>query len=207
MKPRLVLPDKVCPNCNTVFGRSINKSIGDYRKRKFCSHKCATDYNSGENHVRYKSIKDKINDNTKISQNGCWEWVGANRCKMGNNYYGGTNIGKKSILAHRASYELYKGKIPDGMLVCHKCDNPKCVNPEHLFLGTHADNSRDMSNKNRGANGEKSINAKLTANKVMEIRFAGKRRNMRQKDIAYVFGVAEKTVHKIINKKSWKHLL
>ena len=111
------------------------------------------------------------------------------------------------MLAHRASYELYIGKIPKGMLVCHKCDNPRCVNPEHLFLGTHSDNSRDMSQKNRGVNGEKSANSKLTSNQVMEIRFAGKLKNIKQKDIAKIFSVSERAVNKIINNKAWKHLL
>jgi predicted XRE-type DNA-binding protein len=207
MKPKLVLPDKICLNCKTVFGRDSNKSIGDFRKRKFCSHKCSTDYYSGEKHVRYKSIKEKIETGIKISDSGCWEWVGTRRGTSAGVYYGGTNIGRKSVLAHRASYELYKGKIPDGLLVCHKCDNPRCVNPDHLFLGTHADNSKDMSEKHRGVNGEKSINAKLTSNKVMEIRFAAKRGNMMIKEIAYVFGVSYKTVSKIANNKSWRHLI
>ena len=207
MKPKIILPDKICPNCSKSFNRDLNKSIGDFRKRKFCSFKCATNYNSGENHVRYKSIKDKIESNVVKSENGCWNWIGTKRGKSGGVYYGGTNIGRKSVLAHRASYEFYVGEIPSGMLVCHKCDNPQCVNPEHLFLGTHSDNAMDMSLKNRGTNGEKNKNSKLTDNKVMEIRFAGKLRNMRQKDIAYVFGVSEKAVHKIINNKTWKHLL
>lgn len=207
MKPKIILPDKVCPNCHKAFNRNLNKSIGDFRKRKFCSHKCSSDYYSGERHAKYKSIKDKIEGNIEISTNGCWNWVGTKRGQSSGVYYGGTNIGRKSMLAHRASYELYIDKIPEGMLVCHKCDNPRCVNPEHLFLGTHLDNGRDMSQKNRGTNGEKSANSKLTSNQVMEIRFAGKLRNMRQKDIAYVFGVSEKAVHKIINNKTWKHLL
>lgn len=207
MKPKIILPDKICPNCSKLFNRDLNKSIGDFRKRKFCSFKCATDYNSGENHVRYISIKDKIEKNIVKSETGCWEWVGTKRGESAGVYYGGTSIGGKSILAHRASYELYVGKIPDGMLVCHKCDNPKCVNPEHLFLGTHFDNARDMSIKNRGTNGEKSNNSKLTNTKAVEIVFAASMKNMKQKDIASVFGISEKTVNKIFNRKSWKHIL
>ena len=207
MKPRLILPDKICPNCNKVFNRDLNKSIGDFRKRKFCSHKCSTDYYCGENHVRYKSIKEKIEGNIKISDSGCWEWQGARRNKNGNDYYGSTNIGRKTLLAHRASYELYKGEIPSGLLVCHTCDNHKCVNPEHLFLGTHADNGRDMAQKHRGSNGEKNPNAKLTANKVMEMRFARKMGNIPQQGIADIFGVSLKAVSKIVNNKTWKHLL
>ena len=207
MKPKLILPDKICHNCGKVFNREITRLISVYRKMKFCSHKCCSNYYSGEKHSRYKSIKDKIEGNIKISESGCWEWQGAPRNKNSNDSYGSTNIGRKSFLAHRASYELYKGEIPPGILVCHTCDNQKCVNPEHLFLGTHADNSRDMAQKHRGVNGEKNKNSILTANKVMEIRFAEKMGNMRQKDIAGVFGVSVKTVAKIVNNKTWKHLL
>lgn len=207
MKPKIILPDKICPNCSKSFNRDLNKSIGDFRKRKFCSFKCATSFNSGENHARYKSIKDKLEGNVVKSESGCWEWVGTKRGSSSGVHYGGTNIGRKSVLAHRASYEFYIGVIPENMLVCHKCDNPKCINPDHLFLGTRLDNAKDMANKHRGTCGEKSSNSKLSNTKSFEIIFAAKNKNMKQKEIAYVFGISEKTVNKLFNRKSWKHLL
>lgn len=76
---------------------------------------------------------------------GCWEW------KLASHKYGYLNSGGKSWRAHRFSYMLTSGKqIPDGMFICHKCDNPRCVRPDHLFLGTRTDNMRDMSAKRRG---------------------------------------------------------
>ena len=84
--------------------------------------------------------KIKINDQT-----GCWEWTAATN----NTGYGFIRDGKKMRTTHRVSYEEHKGPIPKGMSVCHTCDNPKCVNPDHLWLGTTLDNIRDMISKGR----------------------------------------------------------
>lgn len=80
----------------------------------------------------------------------CWVWTGRARCKQG---YGAFSIGNKERLAHRVSYEHFNGWIPEGKLVLHRCDNTRCVNPEHLFLGTHSDNLRDAYSKGRGPKG------------------------------------------------------
>ena len=103
----------------------------------------------------------------------CWEWIGA---KMGKGLaYGYGKIGEgghrgKSLYAHRLAYELFVGPIPEGMRVLHHCDNPGCVNPQHLFLGTQADNLEDMTMKGRRARGEHQGAAKLTQEQVQEIR-------------------------------------
>lgn len=93
---------------------------------------------------------------------GCWNWARATD-KDG---YGKHLDGR----AHRFSYEQYWGRIPDGLLVCHKCDNPSCVNPDHLFLGDHKINHADRNSKGRAASGERVGAAKLTAKAVREIR-------------------------------------
>jgi hypothetical protein len=88
----------------------------------------------------------KLNMNSRINPaNGCQEWIAGN----GSKGYGSTTICGKSFLAHRASWIVFKGEIPDGKLVCHSCDNPKCIRVEHLFLGSHSDNSDDKMAKGR----------------------------------------------------------
>lgn len=98
---------------------------------------------------------------------GCWEWTGA-KSDPG---YGTFNVGYHNVRAHRLSYELLIGEIEQGMFICHKCDNPSCVNPEHLFMGTPGDNMRDMVNKGRNPDifGRNNPVAKLTEQEVKEI--------------------------------------
>jgi len=91
---------------------------------------------------RKKFIED---NSTPVTESGCWIWE---MC-IGNDGYGKVSYKGKTYRAHRHSYEVFKDDIPEGLLVCHSCDTPSCVNPEHLFLGTHQDNIGDMVSKNR----------------------------------------------------------
>lgn len=138
----------------------------------------------------------KTNKNT-IS--GCWEWI-ACRGRYGKFKYNG-----KDILAHRMAWILTNGDIPFGMCICHKCDNRLCVNPDHLFLGTNADNSKDMVRKNRQAKGSKQGLAKLNESLVREIR--NKRSSgVSYRDLSLEYNVHEGTLNYILNNRSWKHV-
>lgn len=147
---------------------------------------------------RFKT-KFKVN-----SETGCWEWI-ASKNRKG---YGMIAICKprgKSVVAHRISYELYKGSIPPGVIVCHSCDNPSCVNPEHLFLGTHAMNVGDRESKGRGAKGQSHGRALLTELQVNVIREAYAN-GYKQSDIRRYFNVSHKTVGSIVHYINWRHI-
>ena len=132
----------------------------------------------------------------------CWEWV-AGKIKSG---YGEYWSGEKMVYAHRFSWEISNGKIPEGLCVLHKCDNPSCVRPSHLFLGTNLDNSKDAVLKNRIVFGENHYKTKLTENKVRAIRDMYAAGNITQEVLGRLFGITFQSISSIINNKRWKHI-
>lgn len=133
-----------------------------------------------------------------VSPSGCWNW---NRGKNKSGY-GSFRIDGKNVLAHRYSYELFNGAAPDELLVCHKCDNPSCVNPAHLFLGTHADNSHDKSEKLRGIHGVKNPHSKLTEAQALFILAA----NLPLAMLAKMFSVRHQSISAIKRGVTWSYL-
>ena len=131
---------------------------------------------------------------------GCWEWTGGRI-----HGYGAFAVKRKPIRAHRYSYELHNGKVPKSLLVCHTCDVPSCVNPEHLFVGTHADNSADMVSKERQAHqrGELHPSSKLTDEDVLEIRSAA---GFYQRELAKKYGISRSHISMILHRKRWAHI-
>lgn len=132
---------------------------------------------------------------------GCWTWKGYKRPNGYGEAYFGTKPNRERILAHRLAYEVEYGDAGD-KVVCHSCDNPSCVNPRHLFLGTIAENTADRQAKQRQARGEGHAFAKVTEDQVRAIR-ADPRTN---RAIAKDYGVFETTISGIKNRKTWKHV-
>ena len=139
---------------------------------------------------------------TGLDPSDCWIWIGTR--SLG---YGRFMVGGRLVRAHRFSWEHQKGPIPDGMHVCHRCDNPACVNPAHLFVGTDQDNSDDKVAKDRQArgkkvsqSGEKNPNAKLTRRQVEAIRNDPRTRCA----IAEKYGVTPQNVSQIKLGHRWK---
>lgn len=135
---------------------------------------------------------------------GCWLWGGAY------NYKGYGKVGQvghnKFNLAHRYSYFIYNGEFDLKLKVLHKCDNPSCVNPDHLFLGTQHDNIKDMYQKGRAAVGEKVPRSKLDKNKVIEIRELYASGNHSFSTLSKIYNVGDAAICKVVNKQNWKHV-
>jgi hypothetical protein len=142
------------------------------------------------------------NNYIPVPESGCWLWLGA----QGRRGYGLVgNSRQKIVRAHRLFYAFYKGEIPAGFFVCHKCDTPMCVNPDHLFVGSPADNVTDMIKKGRsGIDGAGSTNgrAKLTEEQAIAI-FHDRRK---KREIASAHGVSIPTVISIQKGYGWPHL-
>lgn len=153
------------------------------------------------------SLKDRLVRRLVKSPNGCWTWTGHKTEKgYGRIRQGGSD--GKMIFVHVAAYALFCGEVTDGLHVLHECDNRACANPEHLFLGTQADNMADMKAKGRarGARGTKHPSAKLTETSVREIRQLAVEGKHSYRAIARIKRVSYSTVHRIVNRVDWSWL-
>ena len=197
---------KKCKNCNDIT----------YRNTRFC-RKCMTEYqrewarknknrrcqycnkfyvpNSIEKEC---SIKCKFMNKTIIN-NSCWEWQG----KINKWGYGETSHNSKTYRCNRLSYIIFKGDIPKGMQVCHTCDNRKCVNPEHLWLGTPKENMQDAVKKNRMPREKRNKSSKLTYEQVKDI-IRLLENGEKQTNIAKLYNVCQSTISNVKLKLFYK---
>lgn len=149
---------------------------------------------------------------------GCWNWTGT----LNHKGYGRFAIGQKEPFAHRISYRLHIGE-PGDLFVCHHCDNPRCVRPDHFFLGTNLDNLLDSiakgrrrvprgdahylrQNPEKAPRGEANKNSKLTSKQVKEIRASYIPRKVSCYALAKKFNVSAGLIHHIISRKTWTHI-
>ena len=155
------------------------------------------------------NVQQRLMRHTKYDEtSGCLEWVGSKRNGYGRMIIGSRTDGtRKSVSTHRISYELTYGEIPIGMEVCHKCDNPSCVNPSHLFLGTRQDNidDRERKGRNNPPKGEKHAKAKLTEADVLTIR-TKRLQGVSFGKLAKEYGVCKKTIQDAVSGKHWSYL-
>lgn len=155
-------------------------------------------------------LRSKLNSNSKkCPKTDCILWTAGKTSGYGNI----RTSQNEYITSHRASWLVNKGKIPNGLYVLHKCDVRACINPDHLFVGTHLDNIKDMVSKNRHAGGfrlnppigEKHWGSILTAKNVEEIRIKYKTKKFTMQSIGDEYGVTKSSIFRIVRNKSWKH--
>lgn len=205
--------DCVCPICGIAFQRTLSEYNTTLKKGSIphCSKKCVATASqrkrkeaSGMTRERFFAL---ISREPGQGPNGdCWEWQGARTIK---------NYGKVSwpemcedrvghiVLCHRVSYTFQVGEIPEGLNVCHECDNPPCCNPAHLFVGTALDNNQDAVAKGRNAHGSKHYLTKLTEKDVEQIKLM-QLVGFSHRDIAKKFSLTEDASYAIKAGRSWK---
>lgn len=166
-------------------GKWSEEARQNFRKLRLCQS------------IHYASLEEALWANVTKAE-GCWNWNGS----VGNHGYGQVQYMNQPYTSHRLSWELHCGPIPDDLQVLHRCDNRRCCNPGHLFLGTQADNVKDMIEKGRNDRGEAVSTSKLTEAQVKEIRFSSKPQDL----LAAEFGISQAHVSNVQTGKRWKHI-
>lgn len=196
----------VCKKMVDVY-RSTKQSVP-----RFCSKGCfqktspqwlvRTEYSLLSEQEKAERLRLYFERNV-IRKRGCWDWKGA---KTSNGYVRMDYARKEPrISVHKYSWMIHNGDVPEGMLVLHRCDNRRCSNPDHLFLGTQADNMSDMKSKCRSASGERNVNAKFDKKKIKEIRKLLEM-GVRVSRISKDFNVHITSIYRIKHGKTWKHV-
>lgn len=210
-----------CKDCQKADWRARhtkeNVEYAEKRRNKWktknsrCCKRCGTGYVGKGIKREYCSTKCKLLGEIKKTKSGCWEWLG----DLHPNGYGYTTEyeTRKRTHVHRLSFKIFKENIPKGLYVCHHCDNRKCINPDHLFIGTAKENMQDAKIKGRmdhvklyAVKGEKNPNSKIKEDDVINIRkeiSEGKRCTV----LAREYGLSSTVIYKIRDRESWKHVM
>lgn len=185
---------RTCQVCARTFTVIQSRAARD--EGRFCSHACRRVDFTATRPARFWARVDKT-----TTPDGCWVWTGC--CDRRG--YGYTGMRYEARAAHRIAYILTYGSIPDGLFVLHACDNPPCCRPEHLHLGTDADNRREASERGRLRRGETHPAARLTEDAVRAIRrsYAD---GAAYGDLARAFGVSAGAVLDVVRRRRWKHV-
>ena len=187
-----------------VAWKLIHGKFPKYRLISICNNSLCCN----PNHMILGTPRNRFWLNVNKHDDKCWKWQGAKSVQG----YGVLNINRKAFKAHRYSWILHFGEIPNDLFICHKCDNPSCVNPDHLFLGTNSDNMKDMREKGRSCKGEAhapgEINgqSKLTKKEVIKIRNLYVTGKYTQKHLGELFNVHNSQISNIVRRKHWKHV-
>lgn len=202
-----------------IFTRLVNNISGEWAEKletrfinNFDLMNPEIGYNQKDFNPNYKQIANKAKYNValfeskidKLSHLECWIWVG----RLHPTGYGVFDHGVNSVKAHRISYEIYNGPIINKLHVLHSCDNRKCVNPNHLRLGTHQENMNDKVKRNRQARlpGIMHPMVKLTEDQVREIRKLYSTGQFSQRKLGRMFSISQTQIKDIVKRKSWSHL-
>lgn len=145
----------------------------------------------------------RIFERIVISESGCWLYQRG----LSGKGYGIISIKDRAVQAHRVAYELRRGPIPEGLCVLHKCDVPRCINPDHLFLGTLGENNTDREQKGRSADrkGEANTRSKLTNEQIVSI-IRDCEGELSQAAVGRKYGISQQTVSKIVRRLRWAHV-
>lgn len=178
-----------------LYTREFGESKARYYDNTCGTPRCV----NPEHHTPRMPASRITKDSVVDEKSGCWNWAGG----LTDSGYGRITKGGRTSLAHRISYEHFNGAIPKGLYVCHKCNNRRCVNPDHLYLGTHADNTRDMLAAGNQSRGEKNGQSILTQEHVVKIKDMIKSGVIPYRKIGLEFGVSRSAIKDIASGRTW----
>ncbi len=194
-------PPRICEHCGVSFTNSYPVTDAYWARRRFCSPLCSQQGMRGEERANRGRVRVPLEERfwKKVDKRGpkeCWPWTGA-RFRTG---YGFIHAGPRGagpqrwVYAHRLSWLLHSGELADSDVVCHHCDNPPCVNPAHLFIGTRDDNNKDRDRKGRGGHGVTVKHSRQVIEEVKALSLTG----ISQSEIARRVGVSQQHISRVL---------